>query len=138
MINWLTRVDQRLIPYKKRFYTDLLLRGSLLTAALLLSYFIIAVFSEYFLWLSKSGRFLLLILFIGLAAFCFWRFLIIPLRWFLLRKGMDNEDAARRIGQSLPGINDRLLNLLQLSQRPDSALAAAAVEQRFRELASFF
>ena len=134
MINWLNRIDQRLLPYKKRFYLNLLLRGSLLTGALLISYFIIAVFSEYFFWLNRTGRFFLLFSFIGLASFCFWKFLIVPFRWFLLRKGMNNEDAARLIGQSIPLVNDRLINLLQLSQYSDSVLAAAAVEQRFREL----
>ena len=134
MADWLDRIEQRLLPYKKKFYLNLLVRGSLLSGTVLVSYFLVAILSEYFFWLNSFGRFLLLLFFVGLVGFCFWRYLIIPLRWFILKKGMNNEDAARRIGKSISAVDDRLVNLLQLSERSNVPLVQAAVEQRFREL----
>ena len=136
MTEWPDRIEQRLIPYKKKYYLDLLVRGALLTGGLLISWFLIAVFSEYLFWLSRGVRFFLLFSFIGSATFCFVYFLARPVRWFVLRKGMSSDEAARKIGASMSSVEDRLLNLLQLSRSSSGPLAQAAVEQRYRDFGS--
>ncbi|MFZ9981201.1 MAG: DUF4175 family protein [Cyclobacteriaceae bacterium] len=136
MTEWPDRIEQRLIPYKKKYYLDLLIRGALLTVGLLISWFLIAVFSEYLFWLSRGVRFFLLFSFIGFATFCFIYFLARPVKWFVLRKGMSSDEAARKIGASMSSVEDRLLNLLQLSRSSSGPLAQAAVEQRFRDFGS--
>lgn len=136
MTEWPDRIEQRLLPFKKKYYLDLLIRGALLTGGLLISWFLIAVISEYLFWLSKGLRFFLLFSFIGSATFCFWYFLKRPVKWFVLRKGMTSDEAAVKIGASMSVIDDRLLNLLQLSRSSRGALAQAAVEQRFRDFGS--
>jgi len=136
MTEWPDRIEQRLIPYKKKFYLDLLIRGALLTGGLLISWFLIAVLSEYLFWLGSGVRFFLLISFVASAIFGFVYFLAQPVKWFILKRGMSSEEAARKIGASMSAVQDRLLNLLQLSRSSSGPLAQAAVEQRFRDFSS--
>jgi len=136
MADWMTRINDRLLPFKRRYYQDLLMRGVLITAAVLLSYFIIAALGEHFLWFSSPVRFVLLMLFLVIATYCFWRLLREPVRFFLFGKGMDNQEAARKIGHSVKEVDDHLLNMLQLAGHPGNALAEAGILQKFRSLAS--
>ncbi|MFM8346943.1 MAG: hypothetical protein ACKOAR_02750, partial [Bacteroidota bacterium] len=106
MAEWMTRIDERLQPFKRRYYQDLLLRGALISAAVLVSYFLIAAFGEHLLWLSSAVRFLLLVVFLLLAGACFWFLLREPVRWFLFGKGMDNSEAAKKIGHSVKTVDD--------------------------------
>ena len=131
MAEWMTRIDERLRPFKRRYYQDLLLRGGLISAAVLVSYFLIATVGEHLLWLSSAVRFLLLVVFLLLAGGCFWYLLREPVRWFLLGRGMDNNMAAKKIGHSVRSVDDQLLNMLQLAGHHDNALAEAGIMQKF-------
>ena len=35
MTDWMTRINERLTPFKRRYYQDLLMRGVLISAAVL-------------------------------------------------------------------------------------------------------
>ncbi|RZK58842.1 MAG: hypothetical protein EOO59_08180, partial [Hymenobacter sp.] len=56
----LAQVRAELEAYKRKFYLSLLVRGGLLTAALLLSLFVIFNALEYFLYLPTAVRAVLL------------------------------------------------------------------------------
>ncbi len=47
---------------------------------------------------------------------------------------MDDEQSARLIGESLPSVKDRLVNLIQLSVSGNSSLAVASIQQKTKEL----
>lgn len=128
-----TGIRQKLRAFKKRYYIFLLLRGLILSALCVLTYFLVAVVAEYLLWMPSPVRFLLIALFIGICIISFYLFLRKPLLFYLLNKGMSDEEAARFIGKLFPNVRDKLLNLLQLANKPDSALAQASVQQRARE-----
>ncbi len=127
-------VEQKIRAFKKRFYLSLFLRGLLLSASCVLGYYLLAALAEYFFWLSSLLRLLLLVLFVGLCLACLYFFLRQPLLYYIKRSGMTDEEAARYIGQSLPGIRDRLLNLLQLSHL-NSDLARAGMARKAQWLA---
>ncbi|MCA6408511.1 MAG: hypothetical protein IM575_05240 [Cytophagales bacterium] len=50
--------------------------------------------------------------------------------WWLYKKGLGEEDSAKLIGNYFPTIGDRLLNVLQLSEKNAGALAEAGIFQK--------
>ena len=134
MGSWKDKFDSRLSSFRKKYYFNLFVRGAAVSLSLILGYFLFAVVSEYFLWLGSTARFFLIALFFGLIAFCLWRYLLKPLQWWVLNKGLSPEDAARIIGGKLETVDDRLLNVIQLSQLQSSALTEASLQQKFSNL----
>jgi hypothetical protein len=134
MGSWSDVINSRLKTFRQKYYVNLFVRGLVLTLSLLLGYFLFAVLSEYFLWLDSWARLLLVSAFVGLAGFCIWKFLLKPLQWFALKKGLSAEDAARIIGGKLRTVDDRLLNIIQLSQQQGNALTEASLQQKFGSL----
>ncbi len=127
------RIHEKIRSFKKKYYLNIFVRGGLLSLSILISYFLIASVVEYNLWLSPWARFLIFFTFFGIAAFCIYKFLKAPIEWWLARRGLDEEQSAKVIGNYVPTIKDRLLNLIQLSVKNDSALAYASVEQKSKE-----
>src|SRR5688572_415249 len=112
--NGVERIQEKIKAFQKRYYLNILVRGLLLTLSILCCYFLMAALLEYTLWLSPWLRLLLFFSFFSIAAWCVYKFLKEPLQWWLLRKGINDEQSARIIGGSLPAVQDRLLNFLQL------------------------
>lgn len=84
-----------------------------LTATLAL--WIIAVSIEAIAEMEPSGRTMLFWGTVGLnAALALWQILPPLLRYIGIRKGQDDDVIARRVGQRIPDVGDRLVNTLQL------------------------
>jgi len=127
-------IDSRMNSFKKRYYLNLFIKGSILTLSLVLLYFLIVTLIEYNLWLSGWARFTILFSFFGLVAFCVFRFLKAPLTWWISHKGLGQEESAQMIGSHFPTIKDRLLNLIQLSGiAHESALLDAGILQKSKQ-----
>ncbi|GAA4351304.1 ATPase [Hymenobacter saemangeumensis] len=132
----LARVRTELEAFKRKFYLNLLVRGGLVAAGLLLSLFLVVNLLEYFLYLPTWVRGGLLFGFLGLMVYSFARWIWQPLAALTnLRRLLSDEQAARRVGELFPDVQDRLLNALQLQgQARDNALIAASLEQRAAQL----
>jgi len=132
MGNLVSAVDNKIASFRKKYYFNLFLRGSLLSLTFVLGYFLLATMLEYNLWLGKEARFTLFLLFFGVVGYCLYRFLRQPLAFWLAGRGIGKEQSARIIGRHFPGIEDRLVNFLQLatarSGRTD--LLDASLEQK--------
>lgn len=127
-------IDSRLNSFRKRYYLNLFIKGSILTLSLVLLYFLIISLIEYNLWLSGWARFTILLSFFGLVGFCVYRFLKEPLSWWIYHKGLGQEESAQMIGSHFPAIKDRLLNVIQLSAiKHESALLDAGILQKSRQ-----
>ncbi|SNR49875.1 DUF4175 family protein [Hymenobacter mucosus] len=126
----------RLDAFKRKFYLSLLVRGALVAAGLLLTLFLVFNLLEYFLYLPTWVRGGLLFGFLGLTAYAFARWIWQPLAALTnLRRMLSDEQAARRVGELFPQVQDRLLNALQLrGQAQENALLAASLEQRAAQL----
>ena len=130
MSEGVNQIHQRVAAFKRKYYANLFLKGSLLTLTFVLGYFLIAALLEYNLWLGREARFLILASFFGLVAFCLFQFLKEPLAWWIYKKGLGEEDSAKLIGSYFPTVGDRLLNVLQLSEKNAGALAEAGIFQK--------
>jgi hypothetical protein len=110
-----------------------LVRGILFTLSILFFYFLTAALLEHVLWLGTWGRLLILVLFIALVIYCGFRFFKDPITYWISKRGLDDEQGARLIGDYFPTIKDRLVNLIQLSATSDSGLAQASILQKSKE-----
>lgn len=123
--------------YKTKYYTNLLLKGVLVSVAILLSVYISFNFLEYLGRFSTWIRafFFFSFLLVGSAVLVFW--IIVPISKLLgINRQISDEEAATQIGKYFPEIDDKLLNTIQLNKANDdkNALIKASIEQRTREL----
>ncbi len=132
-----TGIENKIRSFKRKYYFNLFVRGVILTLSILFSYFLIATLIEYNLWLGPWARFFILFSFISIVVWCLYNFLKEPLMWWLTRKGLTEEESAKIIGNALPSVKDRLLNLIQLSSsKNSSSLAFASIQQKSGEFQS--
>lgn len=129
-------IQGKLEQFVKRYYTNELLKGTILFFAIGLLYLIATLLIEYFLWLNPTARTILFWVFIGVELALFVKFIAIPLaKLFKLQKGINYEEASKIIGNHFPEVNDKLLNVLQLNQNSQqSELLEASIEQKSVEL----
>ncbi|WP_240635540.1 DUF4175 family protein [Hymenobacter rigui] len=126
----------RLDAFKRKFYLSLLVRGLVVAGGLVLSLFLVFNLLEYFLYLPTWVRAGLLFGFVGGLLYAFMRWIWQPLAALTnLRRMLSDEQAARRVGELFPDVQDKLLNALQLrGQAQENALLAASLEQRAGQL----
>ena len=127
------RIQQKINSFKRKYYLNLLVRGILFTLSILFFYFLTAALLEHVLWLGTWGRLLILVLFFALVVYCGFRFFKDPITYWISKRGLDDEQGARLIGDYFPTIKDRLVNLIQLSATSDSGLAQASILQKSKE-----
>ena len=137
-MQYLHQVEKKLEQFIAKFYVNELIKGALLFTAFGLLYFFLIVLLEFFFWLDSFGRSFLFFAFIAVEIFLLVRFIAFPLlKWAKISKGINNNKAAKIIGQHFPEVDDRLTNLLQLKDelsKQDSAFIQAAIEQKSAQL----
>jgi hypothetical protein len=130
------QVQQKIQYFRKKYYLNIFVRGAMLSLAITLSYFLLAAFVEYNLWLAPWARFTIFFTFFVTVFFCIYKFLKEPLRWWIGRRGLSEEESAIIIGRHMPEVNDRLLNLIQLNAaRHQSDLITASIHQKSADFA---
>jgi hypothetical protein len=129
------RIHEKIRAFQKKYYLNIFIRGTILTLSAVFVYFLLATLLEHNLWLGRWGRLLILFSFFSLVAFCVFRFLRDPLRWWIMKKGLGQEQSAQMIGNYMPTVKDRLLNLIQLAAASSTSdLGYASVQQKTKEL----
>ncbi|WP_044404863.1 DUF4175 family protein [Lacinutrix sp. Hel_I_90] len=129
-------IQSKLEQFISKYYTNELIKGTILFFSIGLLYFIMTLLIEHFLWLNSSARTVLFWLFVLVEFALFIKFIITPLgKLFKLQKGIDYEAASKLIGNHFPEVNDKLLNVLQLNAgTSDSELLLASINQKSDEL----
>ncbi|GAB3796174.1 ATPase [Spirosoma humi] len=128
---------QRIDEYKKRYFQNQLVKGSLFFIALLGSGYLFINTAEFIGRFNSVGRGalffgFLLTVFVGL-----YLLIIRPLlNLYGLSKPLSNDEAARQIGTFFPEVGDKLLNTLQLQRisTDQSDLLQASLDQRSQQL----
>ncbi len=135
-MNNFNNIQRKLEAFIRRYYTNELLKGAILFFAIGLLYFLFTLFIEHVLWLSTTARTILFWLFIIVEFGLLVNFICFPLaKLFKLQKGINYKDASKIIGQHFSEVNDKLLNVLQLSENESkSELLLASIEQKSIEL----
>ena len=130
----LDRIHTKIKAFNKKYYLNIFVRGVILSLSILISYFLLAALLEHNLWLGPLARLFILIAFFATALFCILKFLKEPLQWWLVNRGLSEEQSAKVIGSYVPGVKDGLLNLIQLAASgKNSALTYASIDQRSKE-----
>jgi len=138
--NGFSEILNKLKAYKKKYYLNVLLKGLIISAAVLITAYLVVNSLESGFRFNSTIRALLFFSFVAAGAYVLYRLIIRPLYHLAnLNKALSNEDAARQIGQHFPGIHDKLLNALQLQQtsQQDNSLIAASIQQRTQQLSAF-
>lgn len=128
---------QRIEEYKKRYFTNQLVKGTLLFFALLLSTYLLINTAEFFGRFNTTVRAILFFSFLTLLLSGLFYWIVRPvMSLYGLRKTLTNEEAAFQIGQFFPEIGDKLINTLQLQQlsSQQSDLLQASLNQRSQQL----
>ena len=129
-------IAQKLQQFSRKYYTNELIKGSILFISLGLIYLFFTLFIEHFLWLKPTARTILFWLFIIVEFFLFFRFICFPIFKIIgLQQGITFEEASKIIGNHFPDVQDKLLNLLQLKQQSNqSDLLLASIAQKAEEI----
>ena len=110
----------RLKKYKRKYYVNLLLRGSLISSTILVSLYLIFSTLEFTLRFNSPIRALLFFGFLIALGLVLYFWVVIPLLKLIdNRRQINDEIAARQIGRYFPQIGDKLLNTIQLNNNSD-------------------
>lgn len=129
-------IQRKLEEFITKYYTNELIKGSILFFAIGMLYLLLTLLVEYFLWLDPFGRSVLFWGFVLVEIVLIVRFIAFPLaKLFKLKKGIDHQQASKIIGAHFPQVSDKLLNVIQLNQNQhESELLAASIDQKSMEL----
>ncbi|SDS52589.1 protein of unknown function [Polaribacter sp. KT25b] len=132
-----TKITQKLHQFTRKYYTNELIKGTILFLSLGFLYLFFTLFLEYFLWLKPTARTILFWVFILVELFLLIRFIVIPVFKLIgLRKGISLQDSSKIIGNHFPEVQDKLLNILQLKESSNySDLILAGINQKSEEIA---
>ena len=135
-MNAYNNIIAKLEQFIKRFYTKQLIKGIFLFLTLGTLFWMAITYFEYVLWLNESWRLTLFIVFLLVELYLLYRYIAVPLLYlFKIRDGIDNRAASQLIGRHFPNVDDKLLNLLELSENQQkSDLLMASIEQRASNL----
>ena len=119
-----------------------MIRGGILSVALILTLFLMVDIFEYFSWNSIFTRAVIFYSFITLTIFVLVFYLIIPALKFLnIGKSLSEQEAAEIIGTHFPEVKDKLLNTVQLHglnrksfSKGELELLIAGIGQKAQEL----
>ncbi len=127
---------EKVKQFQRKFYINELIRGVILFTAFGVGYFLLTLLIESWLWLAPFKRWILFGLFLLIELFLLIKFIGMPLFKLMgISKGISVADGAVFIGKYFPEIDDKLLNVIQLSNSSgDSDLLLASIDQHARNL----
>ncbi|MBD2752210.1 DUF4175 family protein [Spirosoma validum] len=128
---------QRIDEYKKRYFQNQLVKGSLFFVALLGTGYLFINTAEFIGRFNSAGRGALFFGFLLTALVGLYLLIVRPLMsLYGLNKPLSNDEAAQQIGTFFPEVGDKLLNTLQLQRisSDQSDLLQASLNQRSQQL----
>jgi len=131
---------EKLDQFIRKFYKNRMIRGALLSLAILAGCYLLFVMLESLFRFDTTVRTLLFYLFVGIGAASLGYLILGPLLSYLhLGKRISREEAARIIGRHFNEIQDKLLNALQLIELKDNShmgvdLLTASIDQKIKKL----
>ena len=133
---------EKLHAFIRKYYKNQIIRGAIISVALILTLFLLLDVFEYFTWNSTVTRLVIFYSFISLAVFTLVFYIIIPaLKLLRIGKSLSEQEAAEIIGAHFPEVKDKLLNTIQLQRfnqndfsKGELELLIAGIGQKASEL----
>jgi hypothetical protein len=132
---------EKLDRFIRKYYQNQLLRGTLLSIVLVLAYFLILSYSEYWLYFSVSIRTFWVVFSIILILGVLLKWILLPIIGLLrIGKRISYRQAIDVITQYFPELQDQLINTLELSElatkkeRSEDSLLMASISQRIESI----
>jgi hypothetical protein len=135
-----TLLIAKIDEFIRKYYKNRLIRGGIFSIALLVILYLLFIGLEYFSYFTAQIRTILFYTYLVATGAIIWRFVVIPmLKLSRIGKVISHEMAAKIIGDHFPVIKDQLINTLQLnaltsSDRENSALLLASIDQKILRL----
>lgn len=132
----ISKIDE----FIRKYYKNRLLRGGILSIALLVVLYLLFIGLEYFSYFTANVRTVLFYTYFLASGIIFWLFVAIPLlNLRKIGKVISHEIAAKIIGEHFPTIQDQLINVLQLntlyqSEQGNNELLIASIDQKIIRL----
>lgn len=125
-------IKTNLRRYKKKYYTNQLIKGVIFFLSLSITAFIVFTVLEYFGNFNTIVRTSIFYTYIAIAGFGLIKWIGLPIKHLLnIDQELSDEDAAKQIGDYFPEIKDKLLNTIQLSKLGENnSLISASIAQR--------
>ena len=135
-MNTYKNIEEKLHQFVRKFYTNELIKGTIMFLSLGVLYFFFTLFIEYFLWLQPTARTILFIIFVLVELYLLFRFILTPIFKLIgLKKGISHTESSKIIGIHFTEVGDKLINILQLKEATNqSELLLASIEQKSKEL----
>lgn len=129
----------KLEGFRRKYYLNQLLRGSLLFVGSILALYLVLSISESELYFSSGVRRVMLIGFLASALTTLSLWIVRPiLKLNHISRTISDEEAARVIGRHFAEVEDKLLNILQLKHQADTSsttdLLLASIDQKARRI----
>lgn len=130
---------QKLDSFIRKYYINRLIKGGLYSLGLLLGLFLLFNILEHNFYFDKGVRKLLFWGFLSISVFAIGFWILLPLtKYFRLGSVITHQKAASIIGNHFTGVQDKLLNVLQLKEQEGSSsqkdLLYASIEQKTLEI----
>lgn len=133
-------VLRKLNQFIKKYYKNELIKGLIIAVSAVSLYYLLGVILEYYAHLGYYPRMIIFYSFIAFTIYTLWKYVFIPVfKLFNLGKTLSIEQAAKIIGKHFKQIDDRLVNVLQLTHIKSSSLELlnASIEQKSKEINPF-
>ena len=132
----------KLNTFKFKYYSFKLIKGLIITFFLLILIYTIFSIIEYFFFLNTDVRKFFFFGFLIFSVLMFTQFVVLPiLRMIHLLKPIDTKSITYIIQQHFKGIEDKLLNIIELNELPkdqySKELVLASIDQKIEKLKVF-
>ena len=130
---------QKLDSFIRKFYINGLIRGGLYSLGLLLGLFLLFNILEYNFYFDMRVRKAIFWGFLSISIVAIGYWILLPLtKYFRLGGVISHHKAASIIGDHFTGVQDKLLNVLQLKEQESTSaqkgLLYASIEQKTLEI----
>ena len=130
---------QKLDSFIRKFYINRLIRGGLNSLGLLLGLFLLFNILEHNFYFDMTVRKAIFWSFLAISIVALGYWIVRPMtKYFRLGGVISHQKAAKIIGEHFSGVQDKLLNVLQLKEQEDTSaqkdLLYASIEQKTLEI----
>ncbi|NQY68149.1 MAG: hypothetical protein HRT72_10585 [Flavobacteriales bacterium] len=129
----------KLDGFIRKYYKNLLLKGVILSVAIILVYFLTITLLEHFVRFDTGIRMFLFYSFLATTGYVFFTMICIPVfKIFSFGKQITYEQAAKVIGSHFNSIDDKILNAIQLNnlsgENKSNELLIASISQKIDQI----